>query len=110
MAERGSRRISVATSSSVGTIFSMPEIATCTFGSVVVSVALPSLVTSDDRAGLGDEEVAAGDAHVGGQVVLAQHVARLEAQLLDAVLLRRAVALVEELGDLLLRLVQRRAR
>ena len=46
VAERGSRRISVATSSSVGTIFSMPEMATCTFGSVVVSVALPSLVTS----------------------------------------------------------------
>ena len=84
--ERGSRRISVATSSSVGTIFSMPEIATCTLGSVVVSVALPSLVTMHHGARLGDEEIAAGDAHVGGQVVFAQNAARLEAQLLDAVL------------------------
>ena len=46
VAERGSRRIKVATSSSVGTIFSMPEIAMCTPGSVVVSVAFPSLVTT----------------------------------------------------------------
>ncbi len=62
-----------------------------------------------DRAALRDEEVAAGDAHVGGEIVLPQHAARLEAQLLDARLDRRAVGLVEELGDLLLRLVQRRA-
>ncbi len=58
---------------------------------------------------LRDEEIAAGDAHVGRQIMLAQHAARLEAELLDAGLQRRAVRLVEELGDLLLRLVQRRA-
>ena len=40
-----------------------------------------------DRARLGDEEIAAGDAHVRGQIVLAQHAARFEAQLLDLDLL-----------------------
>jgi hypothetical protein len=97
VAERGSRRISVATSSRVGTIFSMPEIAMCTFGSVVASVALPSFVTSTTGPRLGDEEVAARDPHVRREVVLPQHTPRFAAQLLDARLDRRAVRLVEEL-------------
>ena len=54
----------------------------------------------DDRPRFGDEEVAARDAHVGGQVVRAQHPARLEAQLVDPVLPRLAVPLVEQLRDL----------
>ena len=109
VAERGSSRISVATSSSVGTIFSMPEIATCTLGSVVRQRRVALVGDEHHRARLRDEEVAAGDAHVGGQVVIAQHAARLEAQLLDAVLARRAVLAAEQLGHLFLALVQRRA-
>ena len=58
-------------------------------------------------SGFGDEEIAARDAHVGRQVVLPQHAARLEAELLDAGLARGAVFFVEEIGDLVLRLVQR---
>ena len=61
------------------------------------------------RARLGDEEVAAGNAHVRRQVVAAQHAPRFEAEFVDAGLQRRAVLLVEKLGDLLLALVQRRA-
>ena len=87
----------------------MPEIATWTFGSVVAERRVAFVGDDDDRARLGDEEVAARDAHVGGEIVLPQYASRLEAQLLDHVLARRAVLLLEELRDLVLALVQRRS-
>ena len=69
-----------------------------------------ALVGYDDhRAGLRDEEVAAGDPHVGSQIMLAQHAPGLEAQLVDFGLTRRGVCLGEQVGDFLLALVQRRA-
>jgi len=53
--------MSVATSSSVGTTFSMPVIATCTRGSVVVSRPLPSLVRQLGDAGLARQVVPVGE-------------------------------------------------
>ena len=49
MAERASRRMSVLTSSSVGTIFSMEASTMCTLGSDCVRSPLPSLVTMTEE-------------------------------------------------------------
>ncbi len=44
----------------------------CTLGSVWVRSPLPSLVTMTDAAGLGDQEIGAGDADIGRQETVAQ--------------------------------------
>ena len=67
-----------------------------------------ALVGDDEaRAGLGDQEVAAGDAEVRRHEVLAQHVARLARHLADVGLPRLAVMPREEIGYFVLRLVDR---
>ena len=53
----------------------------CTLGSDCVRSPLPSLVTIDGGAGLGDQEIGAGDADIGGEEFLAQDLARLGDQL-----------------------------
>ena len=78
-------------------------------GSVVASVALPSLVTSTTEPVSATKKLPPEIPMSAVRIVLAQHAARLEAQLLDPVLRRRAMLAREQLGDLLLRLVQRRA-
>ena len=59
-------------------------------------------------AGFGDEEVAAGDAHVRREEVLAQHLARLARHFADLGLARLAMHAREQVGHLLLGLVDDR--
>ena len=74
--ERASRRRIVQASSSVGTIFSIEATTICTLGSVCGEIAV-SLIGDDHRgSGLGDQQVGAGDADIGGDELLAQHGAR----------------------------------
>ena len=57
-------------------------------------------------AGFGDEEIAAGNSHVGAEIVAAEYLARFEAQIADLALARRSVLRGEELRDLGFVLVQ----
>ena len=75
-AERASSRRIVQASSSVGTIFSIEATTICTLRQRLGQVAV-ALIGDDHRgAGLGDQEVGAGDADIGGEEFLAQHGAR----------------------------------
>ena len=75
-------------------------------------VAVAFVGDDDRRSGLGDQEIRAGDADVGGEKFVAQHAARLGEQLfgLRKIAVRRQVAmrLAEVLLDVLLGHVDRR--
>jgi hypothetical protein len=101
-------RISVARSSSVGITFSTPVIDDVHTRQSGDHAAVALVGDQRHRAGLGDQEVAAGDAHVGREKMLAQHLARLARHLPDVGLARLPVHALEQLGHLLLGLVDGR--
>ena len=61
-----------------------------------------------NRAGFGDDEVAAGDAHVGRQKLRPQHLARLARHLRDVGQARLVMNPCEQVGNLFLVLVHYR--
>ena len=67
----------VEASSSVGTIFSIEAMTICMRGKRRGQVAVALIGDDHRRAGLGDQEIGAGDADIGGKEFLAQHRARL---------------------------------
>ena len=74
----------------------------CTLGGVVVSSALPSLVTVQTAPGIGDQEVGAGDADLGGEELLAQLApGALDHRRHVLAAVRLAVPLLEQDRDLL---------
>ena len=64
----------------------------CMRGSVEVRSPLPSLVTITDDARLGDEQIGAGNADIGGEEFLAQHRARLGHEVVRRIELARLAA------------------
>ena len=86
----------------------MPMSATWTRGRLDTSRPLPSFVTRTIEPGVADAEVRAGDADVGGMERLAQLAPRGARQLLELGRDGCPVHRGEQLGDVLLRLLDRR--
>ena len=60
------------------------------------------------RAGFGDDEVGAGDAHIGGDELAAKLIARFLSQVVDVGVMRGVKFVLEELRYIFARLVYRR--
>jgi hypothetical protein len=65
-----------------GIIFSIPTMAICILGKVVVKRALPFVLADGYAAGIGNQEIGAGNAYIGLQVFFAQQFAGFLGKLL----------------------------